>query len=38
MLIQAEKDVKPYFERLPKSKVEIRAVPEYSEQTAAGGY
>ena len=26
MLIQAEKDVKPYFERLPKSKVEIRAV------------
>ena len=38
MLIQAQKDVKPYFERLPKSKVEIRAVPEYSEQTAAGGY
>lgn len=38
MLIQAKKDVKPYFERLPKSKVEIRAVPEYSEQTAAGGY
>ena len=38
MLIQAEKDVKPYFERLPKSKVEIRAVPEYSEQPAAGGY
>ena len=38
MLIQALKDVKPYFERLPKSKVEIRAVPEYSEKTAAGGY
>ena len=38
MLIQAEKDAKPYFERLPKSKVEIKAVPEYSEQTAAGGY
>ena len=38
MLVQAEKDVKPYFERLPKSKVEIRAVPEYSEKTAAGGY
>ena len=38
MLLQAEKDVKPYFERLPKSKVEIRAIPEYSEKTAAGGY
>ena len=38
MLVQAEKDVKPYFERLPKSKVEIRAIPEYSEKTAAGGY
>ena len=38
MLVQAEKDVKPYFERLPKSKVEIKAVPEYSEKTAAGGY
>ena len=38
MLVQAEKDVKPYFERLPKSKVEIKAVPKYSEKTAAGGY
>jgi len=38
MLVQAEKDVKPYFERLPKSKVEIKAIPEYSEKTAAGGY
>ena len=38
ILAQAEKDVKHYFERLPKSKVEIKAVPEYSEQTAAGGY
>ena len=38
MLVQAEKDVKPYFERLPKSKVVIKAIPEYSEKTAAGGY
>ena len=38
MLKEAEEDVRPYFERFPVSPVEIRAVPEYSEKTAAGGY
>ena len=35
---EAEEDVRPYFERFPISPVEVRAVPEYSEKTAAGGY
>ena len=38
MVIEAEEDVRPYFEKFPKSPVEVRAVPEYSEKTAAGGY
>ena len=38
MVKEAEKDVRPYFEKFPKSPVEVRAVPEYSEKTAAGGY
>ncbi|MFL2706675.1 MAG: DUF885 domain-containing protein [Gammaproteobacteria bacterium] len=38
MVIEAEEDVRPYFEKFPKSLVEVRAVPEYSEKTAAGGY
>ena len=38
MVKEAEEDVKPYFERFPTSPVEVRAVPEYSEKTAAGGY
>ena len=38
MVKEAEEDVKPYFERFPISPVEVRAVPEYSEKTAAGGY
>ena len=38
MVKEAEEDVKPYFERFPASPVEVRAVPEYSEKTAAGGY
>ena len=38
MVKEAEEDVRPYFERFPVSPVEVRAVPEYSEQTAAGGY
>ena len=38
MVKEAEEDVKPYFARFPVSPVEVRAVPEYSEQTAAGGY
>ena len=38
MVKEAEEDVKPYFARFPASPVEVRAIPEYSEQTAAGGY
>ena len=38
MVIEAEEDVRPYFEKFPVSPVEVRAVPEYSEKTAAGGY
>ena len=38
MVKEAEEDVRPYFERFPISPVEVRAVPEYSEKTAAGGY
>ncbi|MDA9955167.1 DUF885 domain-containing protein [Gammaproteobacteria bacterium] len=38
MVKEAEEDVKPYFARFPVSPVEVRAIPEYSEQTAAGGY
>ena len=37
MVKEAEEDVRPYFEKFPKSPVEVRAVPEYSEKTAAGG-
>ena len=38
MVKEAEEDVRPYFERFPVSPVEVRAVPEYSEKKAAGGY
>ena len=38
MVKEAEEAVKPFFERFPISPVEVRAVPEYSEKTAAGGY
>ena len=38
MVKEAEEDVRPYFEKFPISPVEVRAVPEYSEKTAAGGY
>ena len=38
MVKEAEEDVRPYFDKFPKSPVEVRAVPEYSEKTAAGGY
>ena len=38
MVKEAEEDVRPYFNKFPKSPVEVRAVPEYSEKTAAGGY
>ena len=30
--------MKDYFFALPKAKVEVRAVPEYSEENQAGGY
>ncbi len=38
MVAEAAKKIEPYFERMPKASVEVRPVPEYSEQTAAGGY
>lgn len=38
MVKEAEEGVKPYFNKFPLSPVEVRAVPEYSEKTAAGGY
>ena len=38
MVKEAEEGIKPYFNDIPVSPVEVRAVPEYSEQTAAGGY
>jgi uncharacterized protein (DUF885 family) len=38
MVKEAEQDVKPFFFDFPESPVEVRAVPEYSEKTAAGGY
>ena len=38
MVKEAEEGIKPYFNEMPISPVEVRAVPEYSEQTAAGGY
>ena len=38
MVKEAEEEVGPYFNKVPVSPVEVRAVPEYSEKTAAGGY
>lgn len=38
MVKEAEEEVGPYFNKVPASPVEVRAVPEYSEKTAAGGY
>ncbi|RCL39919.1 MAG: DUF885 domain-containing protein [SAR86 cluster bacterium] len=38
MVAEAAKKIEPYFERMPKASVEVKPVPEYSEQTAAGGY
>ena len=35
---ETEKVMKDYFFALPKAKVEVRAVPEYSEENQAGGY
>jgi len=38
MVVDATETITPYFNRMPKAAVEVRAVPEYSEQNAAGGY
>ena len=38
MMNEAIEVMKDYFHTMPKSKVIVKAVPEYSEQTAAGGY
>ena len=35
---EAEEGIKSYFARMPKSDVIVKAVPEYSEENAAGGY
>ena len=38
MVAQATEGITGYFNRMPEARVEVRAVPEYSEQTQAGGY
>ena len=38
MMNEAIEVMTDYFHTMPKSKVIVKAVPEYSEQTAAGGY
>ena len=38
MVEEAYDVMKDYFHTMPKSKVIVKAVPEYSEKTAAGGY
>ena len=38
MVEEAYEVMKDYFHTMPKSKVIVKAVPEYSERTAAGGY
>lgn len=38
MVEEATAGIKDFFYRLPKSSVEVRAVPEYSEKNQAGGY
>ncbi len=38
MMNEAIKVMTDYFHTMPKSEVIVKAVPEYSEQTAAGGY
>lgn len=38
MVKEAEEGIKSYFARMPKSDVIVKAVPEYSEENAAGGY
>lgn len=38
MVAAATMEMKDYFYKLPNASVEVRAVPEYSEKTSAGGY
>ncbi|MEA5444432.1 DUF885 domain-containing protein [Gammaproteobacteria bacterium AB-CW1] len=38
MVDALEKEMSPYFGRLPKASVEVRRVPEFREATAAGAY
>ena len=38
MVAAATMGMKDYFYKLPNASVEVRAVPEYSEKTSAGGY
>jgi len=38
MVNEATEEISSYFHTMPKSKVIVKAVPEYSEKTQAGGY
>jgi uncharacterized protein (DUF885 family) len=38
MVEDAQEGISGYFNRMPEARVAVRAVPEYSEQTQAGGY
>jgi uncharacterized protein (DUF885 family) len=38
MVIEATEGIKDYFHTMPKASVVVKAVPEYSEKTAPGGY
>jgi len=38
MVEDAQEGISGYFNRMPEARVSVRAVPEYSEQTQAGGY
>ena len=38
IVVETWKKSEAYFHKMPRSKVEVRAVPEYSEQNQAGGY
>ena len=38
LVSQSWEQVTVHFERMPEAEVEVRAVPEYSEQSQAGGY
>lgn len=38
MVNEATEGIKKYFHSMPKAQIVVKAVPEYSEQTAPGGY